>query len=350
MDCRLLLNDKDDAGNYTYWASSKELRSQEMAHSAVKKLYVVKFIEEQRIRPEQMINFENRCREEILHLEELNKQSWTSLFVGSSSGFCLSTLKEHCASWIPQIRETWRTSKEHSQSTRFLAGAGKVCGGWCQWAKSLTVKPRSLASMASNKFCTGTWLTSSKTIDAMLAELKVKNLMNDDVRYFGGLGQHTFEQVQNRIGQKRGKATYFAHMVHIQSKSGYVEHSSLLVVGRNKNGPYGMYIDPQGNQPSQTRITDQSLYIDKVDTSKFTVQSVYNHFVEKEEIPAPLMFSGESLQADAVSCTAYTATFMKKVAERIAEERLEDFQPENLMQEFADDRLISFAEVREIVK
>ena len=228
----------------------------------------------------------------------------------------------------------------------------KYCGGFCLFSKKFTAYPTSLFSMAHNKYCTNTLLTSTKAINNVISDLKSSNkeskifgFKNAHVKYFWSFSNEHLETIKQKMADSEKTKEPFAYMVHTMVKPGYVRHSTLMVIGRNKNGLYGMYLDPQGHRPMEATMEDPSL----TDTQLKTAQDVYDNILGDKTNEVPLMYSGERLQADFVSCTAYTALFIKTLVERIEAETLNNFSPDKLMQEFADDNLVSFSEVRSMV-
>jgi hypothetical protein len=93
-DCVSLLNKKDVKGAYVYWETSSKLRDENQAKSDVRDLYLNAFLKESI--KDVNIDVPKRCNEEGNFLEAANKASWSKLVAGSSSGVCLSALREAC--------------------------------------------------------------------------------------------------------------------------------------------------------------------------------------------------------------------------------------------------------------
>lgn len=189
----------------------------------------------------------------------------------------------------------------------------------------------SLFSLISNKLYTGRFLTTNRIIASDMDSGIMKCWKNLTLELKG--------EVQEKMASKEP----FVTLIHTPCLK-HIPHSTMLAIGRTKEGnAFALFFDAQGTHPSDSKL------MNSMESGAWEGQSVndlYNDFTENMTVKPDLFFSTSNIQADFVSCTAYSAVFQQKLKHAFL---TENFCPESFMQGVANNQTISFLEARRVI-
>jgi len=131
---------------------------------------------------------------------------------------------------------------------------------------------------------------------------------------------------------------------HIGCQGTFVSHSTMLIVGKKEDGShYALFFDAQGNAPEKSILMQKEFQTELGSLQLETVERFYRELIEGIEEKPELLYSSSKIQADRVSCTAYSAAFFKEFEK---ESKNAHFDPEALMQKVANHDLVTFKKAR----
>lgn len=242
---------------------------------------------------------------------------------------------------------------------------------------------RSPLSLIANKYYTG----DSFTTGGIFKYKKVKG-ENNKVSY-----QLTKESVVNRsrdiseikkeIGElENGQVV----IIHTPYQGTFVEHSTLLAIGKSTEGEnFALFLDVQGGDPRKVRFNKEQVFtegtsvqeLSALDMDGFEIESnpslsgvdpmegpsdrnpedkdakvgpvdspykLYEELITSLAGETPqLLYGTNFLQADRVSCTAYSAEIADILTDLVKKPK---FKAEKFMEEFQDRKRVFFRDVR----
>ncbi len=192
----------------------------------------------------------------------------------------------------------------------------------------------SLYSLISNKLQTGRFLTTNRVI--------VSDMGSPMMKCWKTLA--CYQDLKSEVQEKMWSMKPHITLIHVGCLKS-IPHSTILAIGRTKAGlPFSIFFDAQGTKPSQAKI------INSMESGSWggkSVSELYSDLMGDTIFPKPeLIYSQSNIQADFVSCTAYSSVFQQKLKHAFLKE---NFSPESFMQGIANHQTISFFEARRVV-
>lgn len=189
-------------------------------------------------------------------------------------------------------------------------------------------------SALSNKWHTGHYLTTTQ-------------VLSKDIDYrieANGGAEYNISTFTQRVKELKSNS-YVSFHIGCQA---WISHSTMLIIGKNSDGNYyALFFDAQGKAPKKSVLMQKEFILENRETIQLnTVEDLYHKITETIKKAPPLLYSSSYIQADWVSCTAYSAVFFEAFKEAVNGK--EKFNEKSLIKQVANQRLTTFRKAREI--
>ena len=190
-------------------------------------------------------------------------------------------------------------------------------------------------SALRNKCLTGNWLTTDGILPKVNYNIKP-----------GGGATYDISKMNKEI-QELQPNSYISFHIGCQRS---IPHSTMLIIGKKENGEYyALFFDAQGKAPKETLLLQKEFEIDKdlpydpdgalkeIATIEInTVEELHAKMMEGIDEAPRLLYSSSYIQAD-------SAAFFKEFEQEF---KKPNFNPQTLMQNTANQNLVTFRKAR----